>query len=205
MNVQEQIKRVRAERSLALYASHISDALEKHMAEHPPGSLGLPKLLDERRCFWGIPADAFMRQPAYERVYVYQVPWTVDTHGADSKIAIPDDWKAAVNAQYPRGVIVGAGLKAMDVLVTNGMALGHIVTFQRMAPFRVPIGKIAGKEFELISQQVGDILDSEDTMAAMREGKVEIRWDAEAAKHYYYDVKSGKRFDPQEAWVGGGY
>ena len=42
-------------------------------------------------------------------------------------------------------------------------------------------------------------------MTALRNGLLEIRWDDQATKHYYYDVKNDKRWDPQEAWVGGGY
>jgi hypothetical protein len=182
----------------------ISEAVAKAMAK--AGKLKLPPLLEERRLRYGIPNGAFARHAQYDRVLLFQIEeWCTGTYGDGGAIVMPDDWAAVKKAENPRGVIVSAGLHALDVLRTNGMELGHIVTFVRMAPFRTPIDTVAGHHFYLIVQNVGDIIDSEDTQEAISTGRVRVEWDEDKAQHYFYDVKAKKRWDPQSPWRGGDY
>ena len=103
--------------------------------------------------------------------YLWQIPINEGPTYGDSSIIIPDQGKARLSEEAPRGVIVSAGLQALDVLRSNGCDIGYIVMFVRLSPWRVPIATIAGKEQYLIPLKVGDLISVEDTAAALRTGK----------------------------------
>lgn len=160
----------------------------------PPGALGLPKLLDERRLKYHIPDSAFTMQAAYDRILVWQLFLEKETFG-DTSIIMPNRAKAREKDEAPRGIVVSAGLKALDDLRTNGMDLGHVINFIRLAPWRMPFDHINATELKLIVCRSGDVVSSDDLASALRLGECWIRHDEESNQHVFVDER-GKRWTP---------
>src|SRR5512139_278857 len=145
----------------ALVAEAIADELEKSLK--PRGHYNIPPLLDERRLEYGIPNGAFDSFPAFDKVYVYQL--TVNerrTYAEEGKIVMPDAVVSVDRNRAPRGIIVSAGLAALDSLRSSGIDLGHIIRFKKMAPFIQPVANINGHELTIMVIRDGDIVSSED-------------------------------------------
>lgn len=136
----------------------------------PPGTLGLPELLEKRRLEFGIPDTAFRVQAAFNRVFVHKIEdqmYKNGRYGEDSVIELPDSIKAALANSAPRGIIISAGLSALDTLRDHGMEVGHIVTLLRVSPWRVIYDIIGGEKFSFLVIQDKDIAGSEDTAQAL--------------------------------------
>lgn len=147
---------------------------QRKAAMAPPGAFGLPALLEERRQQYLIPNGAFAQRALYDRMLVYQIPYYVDRYG-DTRILMSDEGKSRSKNEAPRGVIVSAGLQALDVLHDHGSGLGNIVKFIRLAPWRLPCDMIAGKEEELLILRCGDLIADEDLELKLRERAWAVR------------------------------
>lgn len=162
--------------------------------------LALPELLERRRQEYMIPDGAFEVQAAFDRVLFWQVSdakkkWT------ETDLVLPDNAKAREAIEAPRGVVLSAGLGALDALRSHGMDVGHIVRFLHLAPYAIRCDTIRGKDYFVRVIDVGDIVGSEDIVGELREGKVRIGQTYAADEsgetgrtHYYYrdtDTVSG--------------
>jgi len=163
----------------------------------PPGSLGLPPLLEERRLQVGITDGAFCVQPYNDSVFVHQINrMDQETYAGTGIIMIADE-KRREKEQTPQGIVVAAGLVALDSLRMNGMDLGHLVTFCRIAPWRIQTDWIEGNSWEeVLVFRVGDIVGSTDLAENLRDGRVKVRFDPENYEHYYED-ENGVNWHPQ--------
>lgn len=151
------------------------DAEDMAASMSPLGTLGLPGLLDKRRWEHGIPDSAFDVQPSFESVYIFQVPLhDGETFSKDSRVLKPESSATREAKESPRGIIVGAGLTAMDELKSHGMDLGHLVTIIKLAPYRVYCSIHSGKWDYLLDLRAGDIHGSVDTATLLREGKIKL-------------------------------
>lgn len=183
-------------------ADRIAKSIQERQAKW--GALGLSKLLDERRMRYGIPNEAFEEHAVYDRILVWQLEPRHEegkkTYG-DSSIIRPETAKKASVQESCRGVLVSAGLLALDHLRTNGMELGHIVTFVRLSPWRKIVASYEGNEIPLLILRSGDIIASEDLQTNLRSRQARVLWDegdaARAAGHVFID-ESGKRWAPVE-------
>lgn len=163
------------DRRLAI-AKRLEEAWKAHVS--PPGAIkGLPPLLEQRRLEYQIPDEAFGRAALFDKVMLFQIPmWEQETYG-DTSILMPETGRERIEESAPRAVIVSAGLKALDVLHSHGSGLGHRVQFQHLSPWRAPFMMIAGHELYLLPMRVGDLIDDEDTAAALRSGELELVYD----------------------------
>lgn len=190
----ELAKRTPFERDKA--ASESAD-IAKHMST--AGELNLPPLLDVRRLEYGIPDEMFGAAATYNYVLVYQISQTVgDTYG-DTSIVMPDRTKAREVTEAPRGIIVTAGLGALDSLRSNGINLGHIVMFSRNIPYRARMAVISARDHNLLVLQAGDIFASEDLARAriLSKTNVQISTDADTQFDYHYNADlDGKLWKP---------
>jgi hypothetical protein len=174
----------------------------------PAGALSLPALLDKRRIEFDIIDQAFHLQAAFEFVLLYQIETeelSGGTYGKDSPILIADTTRHREEREAPRGIIVGAGLKALDALRSNGIDLGHIVTHTHAAPYSRRVAIIRGEPIRVLMLQAGDIVGSEDTAQAIREGtaRVEVSEDAETGfAYHYYKAADGKLWKPHASIKG---
>lgn len=181
--------------------------IEKAVAERiaAPGALDLPKLLDQRRIEWAITDGAFKLAMVYDRVLIYQIPED-DTKegkmGKDSVIWAPDQTKDRLKHECPRGVLIGAGVKALDALRSHGIDLGHIVYYIASQPWRLQFDYIAGKRVTALPMNAGDIIGSEDLQRDLRDRKCMVTTKVNEAgftEHLYQDAE-GKTWSPVLPW-----
>jgi len=161
--------------------------LERRIRERqsPAGSLGLPSLLDERRLRFAIPDGAFRTQAVFDRILVWQVSdWEGETYG-DTMIVMPELAKARTQEAAPRGILISAGQLALDGLRSNGIELGHVVRFIRLAPWRMRVDTIGGQEQHALILRSGDLIGSEDLRDELRSNPGAISFNAETGQHEY--------------------
>lgn len=170
----------------------------------PRGSLGLPPLLDARRLEYGIIDEAFNNQPVFDRIYVWQLPLhEEETFMQGGAIVKPDWMKARDKKTTPRGILVAAGLSALDTLRSHGIDIGHIVTIIAIAPWTLPIAIVEGHWFELLMLRDGDIVGSDDLATTLRSGVVKtttVPSDNGARVHKYTDAE-GKTWNPVAPFI----
>lgn len=135
----------------------------------PLGFYNIPKLLDERRLEFGIPNGAFESYPTFDKVYIWQV--ALPGQGGESyegtSILKPEQTQSWERNTAPRGVLVSAGLQALDCLRSTGVEIGHLVRFKKMSPFIMPVAEFEGKQLSVYVLRDGDIESSEDLAAAI--------------------------------------
>lgn len=181
----------------------LNEALKKHIS--PAGALGLPPLLDERRLKYGIPDEVFVATCMYEFIHIYQIDLIEnETAGADSLIIRTEATRDRNIKEAHRGVIVGAGLSALDIGISNGWALGHIVNFIQLAPYRQRMVTIRGKDWHVLCLRAGDIRSSEDTQALLRSGAIRLAVVKDAngrPEHRYVYTSTGELWTPMAPWL----
>lgn len=144
-----------------LIARQIADKLEASLA--PRGTYKIPKLLDERRFEYGIPNGCFEHFPLYDKVYIWQLNMTErETYAEGGQIIKPEARLAHDRATAPRGIIVSAGLAALDSLRSAGADVGHICRFKKFAPFIQEVQEIDGHPLTVFTLRDGDMVSSED-------------------------------------------
>lgn len=165
----------------------------------PAGSLGLPKLLDERRMEYAIPDAVFEEHAVYDRVLIWQIQVRfLEKKARNPKkgmIEFTENWKKLQQHEAPRGVIVTAGLLALDAIRSNGMDLGHVVNFGRLAPFAKIVDEIGGHQMPLLIMSAGDIISSEDLPRMLKDRTVRVKFDEETQQHLFVD-ENGKSWKP---------
>ncbi len=157
----------------ALVAQNIAEALEKSLA--PLGTYKIPGMLDRRRHEYGIPNGAFEHFPLYDKVYIWQLNMTErETYSEGGAIIKPQARIAHDRATAARGIIVSAGLAALDSLRSTGVDIGHIVRFKKFAPFIQEVQEINGVVLSVMTLRDGDMVSSEDLAADFHAGRVRI-------------------------------
>lgn len=169
--------------------------VRKHISKEP---LGLGALVEQKRMKYGIVDAAWYGQhPLFDRVLVWQISEDEGETYNGGVIVKTEVARKRELVEAPRGVIVGAGLGALDVLRSNGVDIGHTVGFTRLAPFRRPIGVFAGVPLALIVLHVGDLVDSEDLGAQARNRTVRIQHkEVDGVTQHYFVDHNGKAWTP---------
>jgi len=161
------------------------------MASNPIDPMKLHPLLSKRMKEFDIPP--WPGEACFERVIVYCIP---DSYAAREQTAggiyLPQTRVDTDKKRSPRGIVVSAGLKALDVLRSNGMEIGEIVWFAPHVPFRYVVGTDGKEDIEFKFMNVGDIVLSEDTLNRVLEGETTVS--NINGKHTY----GGVRIDPTE-------
>lgn len=157
-------------------AKSIAEELQKSLK--PAGFYNIPEILDKRRLEYGIPNGAFESQPGFDKVYLYQIPLPGqggETYSTGGSILKPETVQSWERNTAPRGIIVSAGLQAMDSLYSSGYAVGHIVRFKKLSPFIMPVAEIRGKWLSVYVIRDGDIESSEDLAQQLHNREVTIK------------------------------
>lgn len=180
-------------------------AIQERMSKR--GELGLPKLLDERRFQYGIPDEAFLEHCLYDRIYVWQIQPRFDEETDNKKFAGTSILKPETSQKRDvkescRGVIVSAGLKALDNLRSNGADIGHVINFIRLSPWCKPVAVYNGIELSVLILRDGDLISSEDLQEALRTGECRIM--QTEGTHTFVD-KDGKPWIPTLPWIDNSY
>lgn len=174
-------------------AEQVSAAIMRNSS--PKGTLGLSALLDAKRLEYGITDSAFDVSPAFNTVLVFQVALQEGSTFKDSLIHMPETTKAREKARAPIGIIVSAGLTALDHLRSHGIDLGHRVIFVHSAPYFVRYDHVAGVDQHLIVLDAAQIRASYDLATNLKTRAVRIKYDDESAQHVFIN-ESGKQLAP---------
>lgn len=179
-----QAQQVYGQQQLGALTEGASEAVAEHRKRRlqmildrmsPIGTLGLPKLLDQRRFEYGITDAAFLRQAAFTRILVWQIPMKKgDTFEEGGLIQMTNATKAREADKAPHGIIVSAGLAALDALISNGIDIGHRILFCHSAPYFVRYDTIDGQDHRLVVLDAGDIIASEDLATDLKARKVRV-------------------------------
>jgi hypothetical protein len=155
-------------------------------------------LLDQRIREFKIPV--WPGQAMYNRIIVYRLPDKAAARESFTEgglIVKPETVASDTKWRSPRGVIVSAGLQAMDVLRGNGIGLGDIIWMASHTPWRFEVERtLEGEVIEFFFMS-GDVVISEDLPKRISAGyvKVELR----DGKHQLALEKGAiPRFDPPE-------
>lgn len=168
----------------------------------PPGALNLPPLLEEKRLRWRMPDACFKgRAPLFDHVYLWQIPEEELDTGMPAWLVLPDEAKQRLKNQMPCGVIVNAGLGALDVMRSHCIEIGHTVTFMRFTPWRLPVTHILGSPVYVLPLKVSSLRDSKELGEAMDRGEVTIEWDEENRVHYYLDWRKKPQRSGPFRWL----
>lgn len=132
-------------------------------------------LLKQRTREYEIPELPFW--PAFDRVLAFQIPDKMaqrETAGEGSAIIIPEEYRSTREGSK-RFVIVAAGLKALDILRSNGIEIGHIISELQFGNVDYIVDREAGmKNVSFRVLRAEDVSGSEDLLANMRAGLVEV-------------------------------
>lgn len=168
-----------------------------------PGEFNLPPLLEARRLEHGIPAGAFAYQAVYNRILVWQLPADeAETYVSGGRIVKTGRTKQYERDTAARGIIVSAGLSSLDYLRSNGMDLGHKISFVRLSPMRDICDTVGrGIEQEVLILQAGDIVASFDLAANLKSGHTQTICWLGVHKH----VVDGVEHTPQDPRLSNDY
>lgn len=131
---------------------------------------------------------------SFERVLIYRIP---DDHAANEKTASgllykPSSRKATDEARSPRGIIVSAGLEALDIMRAHGKKLGDLVWFAPWTPQRFEVGRTEKADIDFDFMNVGEIVLDEDEEKRIESGELTLVF--QDGKHKYL-AKDGSDFD----------
>lgn len=172
-----------------------------------PASL-MPPLLDERRVKYFIPDSVFASMPCYDTCRVWQIGMhEEETVSSGGKILMTAQTRQQSKNESPRGILVAAGLLALDALRSNGIDLGHIVSLLRLSPYRMPADCIGGVDVFSLVLHAGDIKGSEDTMRELRDGTLLLKTvkekdaDGFEVERHVYTRAGGIQLAPTKPWM----
>lgn len=163
----------------------------------PEGALKLPPLLEKRRLEFGIPDEAFKYQATFETILFWQLHLEHEESSVTpGGIHKPETRHRGELQQSPRGIVVSAGLAALDVLRANGSGLGHIVNIMRQAPYRRAIANYAGLDVWIYSCNVGQIFADEDVGGEIFDGKKAIVYSDKFKQHTFVNTETKEEMAP---------
>lgn len=118
------------------------EEMDDELAEFPAGSLGLPEALDAIRIAKRLPKCLFeVDYIGMNIMCVQQMMGGERTFIDGGLIERPDiDQDAELNASF-MGILVSAGNDALDYLRPRGVELGDLVTFVRLMPYHIEVGR----------------------------------------------------------------
>lgn len=167
----------------------------------PAGALGLSEKLDRLRLEHGITDGYFEHQCIWDRIFVFQTfAFDSETFVPGGLIQLSDNDKKVERYSSPRGILIGAGLMALDALRSHGQELGDRVCFIQQAPWRMEVDRIGGSSEWMLIFRVGDISGNLDLAERLREKKARIEYDEKECVHKIRDPE-GKLWTPQEPFI----
>lgn len=142
----------------------------------PPGALHLPPLLEAARLKHGIPDGFFKSQAAFDRIYVFPLDPEDDDDGKIKGTTLfkPKVTKMRDKQEGNRGVLISAGLIALDRLMSHGIELGHIVTTNKNVPFARRAEEILGVPMFFLVMREADLAGSETLAEDILAGKKRV-------------------------------
>lgn len=167
----------------------------------PPEALKLPPKLEAARQKWGIPDGFFKYAAGFDRIFVFPI----DPFDQDDKLPNSFLFRAQTTKQKDlqegyRGVLISAGLTAMDRLMSHGYELGDIVMTNKNVPFARRMELLEGEPMFVLVMRDGDLAGNETLQDDIRAGARrvidvggETGWSHQLAVHEDGDWKYAKK------------
>jgi hypothetical protein len=118
------------------------------------------------------------------------------------KVVMPGTSFDAQRSETPRGVLLSAGLRALDILRSNGIELGDVVFFVKHGPPIVRLSRIANHDIYLFSLHVAEIRASEEAAQRLRSGEMSVvvhrTEDNGVVREEHVYEQNGERRAPQD-------
>lgn len=156
--------------TVAQIEKEVKENRDKYIS--PPGALNLHEGLDKVRIAEDIPDMFFNVACVYDRIYIIQQSEDDNEFYGDGLIVKPAGAAKRDEQSMPRGILIAAGLFALDNLRSHGIDLGHFITFQRLSPYRTKVGTIASHELYVMLLRDADVTGSETLQKQFRSGEV---------------------------------
>lgn len=141
----------------------------------PPEVLGLPPKLEAARQKHGIPDGFFRACAGFDRIFVFPLDPFDDERTEAPKIPgsflfRPELTQKKDQQEGYRGVLISAGLTAMDRLMSHGYELGDIVMTNKNVPFARRVEQLEGFDMFVLVMRDGDLAGNETLQADIRAG-----------------------------------
>jgi hypothetical protein len=154
-------------------AIHRTKLIKERMS--PPGALHLPEKLEAARLKHGIPDGFFRVAAGFDRIFVFPIdPFDADEKMPGSSLYRPELTKQKDLQEGYRGVLISAGLTAMDRLMSHGYELGDVVMTNKNVPFARRMELLEGKPMFVLVMRDGDLAGNETLQADILAGKRRI-------------------------------
>lgn len=138
----------------------------------PPGALRLSEKLEAARLKHGIPDGFFRVAAGFDRIFVFPIdPFDADEKMPNSFLYRPELTQQKDLQEGYRGVLISAGLTAMDRLMSHGYELGDIVMTNKNVPFARRMELIEGKPMFVLVMRDGDLAGNETLQADILAGR----------------------------------
>jgi len=155
----------------------------------PPGALHLPAKLEAARQKHGIPDGFFRVAAGFDRIFVFPIdPFDADEKMPNSRIYRPELTQKKDLQEGYRGVLISAGLTAMDRLMSHGYELGDIVMTNKNVPFARRMELLEGEPMFVLVMRDGDLAGNET-----------LQQDILAGRRRVVDVGGGEGYSHQFA------
>lgn len=196
---QRELRKAAAEefKKRKLVAEGVAEKL--HASLKPAGYFNIPELLDQRRLEFGIPNGAFEVYPLFDQIYIWQISTVQgETFDPEGCIIMPDQTISRKRNTAPRGILISAGLQAMDSLHSTGCGIGHIVRFKKLSPYVMPVEEIDGHELTVMVIRDGDLNSSEDLAKSVYTNRTgEVKNIATDGSYDFRYVVNGQQTGPK--------
>lgn len=169
----------KGEPKVDLSADHVS-VMERQKKElrdsmAAPGALRLPPLLEAHRLRYGIPDGVFRVAPGFDRIFVYPIdPFDGKPTYGNTTILKADSSVKRDLQEGARGVLISAGLTAMDRLMSHGYEPGHVVMTNKNVPFARVVQEFSDFRAYVLVMRDGDLAGSETLEQEFAEGKKKV-------------------------------
>ncbi len=176
--------------------------IEREMS--PPGALGLTPKLEAARLRWKIGDKAFQRQAQFRRIHIFQVDLMAllgtgeDRYYPGTTIERPTVAKRVDQEGCHMGILISAGLTALDELCSHGTELGNVVGFIRNAPMRHTFSRSENGESYYLVLNSGDIT-CDETLGQELIRKERFIEDQGGDKGYCHVIAGAKR--PSDVFI----
>lgn len=166
--------------------NHVDEAAERTTIEQqtraeiqrnhlaPLGQTDLPAFLDKRRVEYQLPNELFVHQACGNRVLFYPMGIEGDKKFEGTSIIMPDFADTRDKKMTPKGLLVSAGIEAMDYMVDQGIELGDIIWHDAPSPTRVHCCWILRRQFVLYEVPIESIVADMDLRHRIMHGWVEF-------------------------------
>ncbi len=162
-----------------------------------PDVLKLPPKLEAARQKHGIPDGFFRTCAGFDRVFIFPLdPFDQDDKIPGTSLYRPQLTKQKDLQEGFRGVLISAGLTAMDRLMSHGYELGDVVMTNKNVPFARRVEQLEGFDMFVLVMRDGDLAGNETLQEDIRAGRrrvVDVGDDR-------YEHQLSER-DPSGSWI----